>query len=119
MCCHVLEHVSYPMEIINKLVNLMIKGNYLYIEVPYEDYWLPKTIKNWIKEQIKKQLISFGLNYSLQPVAIHEHINMFRKKTFKKIFKNKMFEIIYLRSDEDKNCSRINKTIKCLVKKVC
>ncbi|MDD5020753.1 MAG: methyltransferase domain-containing protein [Endomicrobiaceae bacterium] len=118
MCCHVLEHVSYPMEIINKLINLMKKGNYLYIEVPYEDYWLPKTIKIWIKEQIKKQLIFLGLNYPLQPIPIHEHMNMFRKQTFKKIFKSKKFNIIYLQLNEDKNISGVKKTIRCLVQKL-
>lgn len=117
MCCHVLEHVPYPMDIINKLVSLMGKGNYLYIEVPYEDYWVPQTVKGFIKDRIKRILIFFGLNYSLQSIFIHEHMNMFREKTFKRIFKDKMFNLIYLQTVKEKAISGINKTIKCLVQK--
>lgn len=94
MCCHVLEHVSYPIEIINGLINLLEDNKYLYLEVPYEKYLMPKTIN--------------GLKCYLNTPKIHEHINSFREETFKEIFKDKKFSIIYLQTD---------KTIKCLVQK--
>ncbi len=46
-CCHVLEHVAYPMEIIKKLISLMKAGSYLFVEVPYEnDLVLPPPSGN-------------------------------------------------------------------------
>lgn len=117
ICCHVLEHVPYPMDLINKLVSLMKKGTYLYIEVPYEDYWLVQTVKGIIKDKIKRILMFFRLPYSLQSIFIHEHMNMFRERTFKIIFKDKMFNVIYSQIVQEKCTSGISKTIKCLVQK--
>ena len=34
MCCHVLEHVLEPIEIIKNMVGVLKKKGYLYIEVP-------------------------------------------------------------------------------------
>ena len=72
MCCHVLEHVSSPMNILNQIKSLSKTNGYIYIEVPYEDYY-----KN---------------NYASVPV--HEHINFFSKETFNKIFSSPEYLIL-------------------------
>ncbi len=61
-CCHVLEHVSDPMQIVKIMTGLLHEGSYLYIEVPYED---------WFKQ------------YSY--IEINEHINFFCIRTMELI----------------------------------
>lgn len=101
MCNHVLEHISYPMELINNLVSLMPIGGYLYIEVPFEDYM--------------EAIIQTG-----GVVPIHEHINFFRIETFEKIFADCHFTqlaINYIDIPQVKG-SVFRKHIQCLIKKV-
>lgn len=57
MCCHVLEHVPYPAELIKKLCSYCKEAGYIYLEVPYE-------------------AIPFAGNY------IHEHISVYSTRTF-------------------------------------
>ena len=61
MCCHVLEHVANPIEVIYKLISYCKNNGYIYIEVPYES-------------------VPFVGGF------IHEHISMFSKKTLLKIY---------------------------------
>lgn len=61
-CCHVLEHVSDPLQIVKIMADLLHPGSYLYIEVPYE---------SWFKQ------------YS--NVEINEHMNFFGIKTMELI----------------------------------
>lgn len=72
MCCHVLEHVADPMDTLDKIKSLLKTNAYMYIEVPYEDYY-----KN---------------NY--EKVPIHEHINFFKRETFNKIFSTPEYLIL-------------------------
>ena len=62
ICSHMLEHVSYPMEFMQKFLTLMHKDSLLYIEVPYAEF-------GWREDSDGAKLI-------------HEHINMFKKETF-------------------------------------
>ena len=70
-CCHVLEHVSDPLQIVEIMADLLHSGSYLYIEVPYE---------NWFKQ------------YS--NVEINEHINFFDGKTMELIAKKFSLSIV-------------------------
>ncbi|MCK8248898.1 class I SAM-dependent methyltransferase, partial [Erwinia amylovora] len=36
VCANVLEHVSYPADVLNEIVPLMDKDTILYVEVPFE-----------------------------------------------------------------------------------
>lgn len=58
MCCHVLEHVSDPIGIIEIMVSSLKDGGVLYIEVPNEYFF-----------------------NAYSDVEINEHINFFRKDT--------------------------------------
>lgn len=98
MCCHVLEHVSFPLDVINEISSIMPKGCYLYIEVPYEDY-----IERY---------------NDAMTVLIQEHINIFRPKTFQKIFENNGFLILTNRVVEQSSSQTKSKNISCLIQKI-
>lgn len=98
MCCHVLEHVSSPMEIIKEISLIMPKGGYLYIEIPYEEY-----------------IEGFS---NANPAPIHEHINLFRLKTFEKMFDNNEFIILTNKLYEQSSKLGHGKIISCLVQKL-
>jgi len=92
MCCHVLEHVSYPMEIINKIFSLIKPEGYLYIELPNEP-----IEKYQFKEFIRRPRTLFEVisNKSLMVMPkMHEHINFFDIKTLEYIFSNLGCEIL-------------------------
>lgn len=62
MCCHLLEHVSDPLQIISNIVDCVADNGYLYIEVPFETKFL---------------------RYSKYPFS--EHINFFTEETMNTI----------------------------------
>lgn len=62
MCCHLLEHVSDPLQIISNIVDCVADNGYLYIEVPFETKFL---------------------RYSNYPFS--EHINFFTEETMNTI----------------------------------
>lgn len=98
-CCHTLEHVSSPMEIINRLISFMKTGSYLYIELPYES--------NIINKNIGKE-----------KVFIHEHINFFSVETLKYCFSRPDFIILENKVINQCNLFGQSQCIQCLVKKV-
>lgn len=92
MCCHVLEHVSYPMELLTKIINLMKSGSYLYLELPID-----KIEKSPLKEFIRRpkrlaEVISSGTMLVIP--QMHEHINFFNIKTLEYIFNNSEYEVL-------------------------
>lgn len=91
MCCHVLEHLSYPMDVLNNIISIMPKGAYLYIELPYESY---------VENTDKKAL------------HIHEHINFFRPKTLHKVFESDDYMIIINKLTQNRGL------ISCLIYKL-
>lgn len=92
MCCHVLEHVSYPMDILNKIINLMQSDSYLYLELPID-----KIEASPLKEFIRrpKRLIEvFSSGTRLVIPEMHEHINFFDIKTLEYIFNSPEYQIL-------------------------
>ena len=63
MCCHTLEHVSYPQDLLKKLTHLLSDKSYIYIELPLE-------VQN-----------IFPLSPNEIPRQIHEHINTFTTRS--------------------------------------
>lgn len=74
MCCHTLEHVSYPMDLVRDMKRYLKPGGLIYLEVPDE-------IENLNKPGFK----------------FHEHINLFTPETLVKILEMEGFEpsIVY------------------------
>jgi hypothetical protein len=69
MCCHTLEHVSYPQELLKKLKALLSKNAFIYIELPLE-------VQN-----------TLPLTSSEIPRKIHEHINTFTTQSLTALIK--------------------------------
>jgi len=83
MCCHVLEHVSFPGETVQRLKSVAHEGSWIYFEVPAESPFRNPSHRPWPK-RLKRSL--FGL---LPPAlgdrlrmlrrrpSMHEHVNLF------------------------------------------
>ncbi len=72
VCAHVLEHVSYPFEVLAQIKQAMQHGSYLYIELPREQVVINNTEKrHW-----------------------HEHINFFTRNSLYLLLKNWGFSIV-------------------------
>lgn len=74
-CCHVLEHVIDPKKLINHMKTFTTSGTIFYLEVPLEE--------------AEDTNILNGRQF-------HEHINVFRKKSFKRLIKETGLELITL-----------------------
>lgn len=71
MCCHLLEHVSNPMEIAANMARCIAQGGCIYIEVPYETKFI---------------------RYS--DYAFHEHINFFTEEVLRVLGKNLHWNVV-------------------------
>lgn len=97
-CNHTLEHVAYPMDLINEIIQIATDGTFIYFEVPYESY---------VDDAIRAG----------NPVPVHEHINFFRDKTFFEIFDRPDFVILECKTLEQPDLFGQNKIVRCLVMK--
>lgn len=77
ICSNVLEHVSFPSELLFEIKKTIDKSSILYIEVPYED-----LMKNYPDDCLAKKK------------HWHEHINFYSKKSISCLIKNCGFELI-------------------------
>lgn len=111
LCNHVLEHVSFPLEIINHISSILNKNGFLYIEVPYEDYW---ENERGLKEFLRRPRSLFT---SRNSYGMHEHINCFRNKTFDFICKSLGLKILVNKVIEQKDLFGQNTVICCLAQK--
>lgn len=103
MCCHVLEHISYPAEFLKELVSLVKPGGYLYIEVPEEgmnisDYAIQSNLRGLLRRprrlfEILSQRYLQNDSVSVYP-QMHEHINFFEVKTLEQIFTGSEYKIL-------------------------
>jgi SAM-dependent methyltransferase len=71
VCSNVLEHVSYPRELLQDIRNYMSKDTVLYIEIPCEKLIMKKEIID--KNEIKRHW--------------HEHINFYSENSIKELLK--------------------------------
>lgn len=78
VCSNVLEHVSYPQEILFEISKLMDQNTILYIEVPYE-----KIMNNLDKDNLYKQKRHW-----------HEHINFYSEKSLIELIKSCNLDIV-------------------------
>lgn len=109
MCSYVLEHLSYPMDIMKIFDSISRKNSFLYIEVPYD--YPGKTLRGVAK------LKNFLKKYIGYYQAMHEHINFFDKKSIKKMLDLNNFEILSNKIIEQENNLGKVKIISCLAKK--
>ena len=79
VCSNVLEHVSYPKDILSEITELMNDETILYIEVPFEK--LMQNSPNSLEKYLSKK-------------HWHEHINFFSENSLFKLTKNCGLEIV-------------------------
>ena len=101
LCAHVLEHVSNPIEIVKQLKSLMNKGQYLYVELPFDSPFYKNKFSDlqfvfnryfsWIT--LFKHFLQARKNANLH--MMHEHINYFTPKSLKNILENEGFKMLH------------------------
>jgi hypothetical protein len=108
MCCHVLEHVTFPIEIINQIKMFSHQNTIFYFEIPNDSPLSIIKKKNLAIDTIKKILFSYPNIFSffynimyqigkpLNVFQMHEHINHFSIESSKKMLSSQGFEIIYI-----------------------
>ena len=80
ICSNVLEHVSYPSDLLGDILNVMYKDSVLYIEVPLENIFLEGSTEINLKKK-----------------HWHEHVNFYSEESLRCLMKNVGLEIISLR----------------------
>jgi len=92
MCMDVLEHVSYPQGIIEKINKAAHKETVFYFQVPYEQPDSPGTRTKWIIQQFLLLILKFKIfTLTLKKgmfTHMGEHINYFSKKSFRQLMEN-------------------------------
>ena len=76
LCCHTLEHVSYPSDLVAEMKRYLRPGGLLYIEVPNEE---EPTLKS-IRES--------------KAIEMHEHINIFWPDSLRALIERNGFETL-------------------------
>jgi hypothetical protein len=79
VCSHVLEHVSYPADLVTELRKTMKTNTVLYIEVPHEDLMRNSTD---------------GANPGLKKRHWHEHINFFSHQTMLQLISHSGLDLV-------------------------
>lgn len=80
LCCHTLEHVSWPNDLVADMKRYLKPGGLLYIEVPDEEKIVMTSIENEI------------------PLEMHEHINIFWPKSLIALIERNGFELLTVES---------------------
>lgn len=99
MCCHTLEHVSYPSEVIKMIKKIGDKSSYFYFELPFDSPFF-----SGIKEKLQflfnryfkfKDLMAKGIEMLKdRSFQMHEHINYFTPESLKILLKKQGFYIV-------------------------
>tara|TARA_B100001093_G_scaffold518020_1_gene601407 strand:+ start:3003 stop:3872 length:870 start_codon:yes stop_codon:yes gene_type:complete len=90
VCSNVLEHVSYPHELLEEIIPSMDKSSILYIEVPYEDLVINE----------KNDLHTKKRHW-------HEHVNFYSKKSLEYLAENAGLKIVDISELEVNDGSKI------------
>jgi SAM-dependent methyltransferase len=81
VCSNVLEHVSFPSDLLSEIVRAMDSGSILYIETPLEDL-----------------VLNGGDDLHLKKKHWHEHINFFSEQSLRSLVQNVGLEVLSLDS---------------------
>jgi len=105
MCLSMLEHVSDPADIIEKMNGLVAEGGYLFIEVPFDSPFYkhkPGKLQFLFNKHFSFKAIwdRFKLNRKF-PYVMSEHINYFTEDSLRHIVKGNILLLgTYLRKGE-------------------
>ncbi len=125
MCCHILEHLSYPLDMLGKIHQLGNKDTLFYFEVPLENPCDRKSISTFSPNLIGRYLFfSNPLLLKLSQylfngptMGMHEHVNLFSVNSLENLLIHSGFSPVVTKDfmmDLGRAKSRI---ISCLCKK--
>lgn len=105
LCAHVLEHVGDPEEIVSQMKSLLKKGQYLYIELPFDspvEGASSGRMKNYFGLLFSKYFSPFNLFKTLLKklknknfYQMHEHINYFTLQSASVLLEKQGFKVLY------------------------
>ena len=100
ICANVLEHLANPSEKVRQIKSLLKKGNYLYVELPYDSPFYKNKFSDcqflfnryfsWIN--IFKHFIKAKKYSNLQ--LMHEHINYFTINSIEELLNKEGFKVM-------------------------
>jgi len=106
MCCHILEHISYPREILDQVKKFSHKNTIFYFEVPIDTpFKFPITS---VRRIVKKILLSNPLfcncfykifkfiPWMPFPLYMHEHVNYFSIRSLSYLIASSGLKIRYI-----------------------
>ena len=100
LCSHVLEHAAKPEETIKEIKSLLQKGQYLYVELPFDSPFFKKPFSNlhflFNKHFKFSNLIKHFIYLKKTPNThiMNEHINFFTPKSINKLLEKEGFKIL-------------------------
>jgi hypothetical protein len=102
MLCHVLEHLSDPLETLQKIrTDYLISNGYVYIEVPLDGVFYLKTKNrglNFIRDILVKIPIALRvLSYVFGIFKVHEHLNYFNDRSLLYLLDVSGFDILRMK----------------------
>lgn len=95
MCCHVLEHTPFPMQVLKQIKALSHEDSFFYFELPLDPPFLYSdllTFKNLVKrvlfiiEPIRRKFF--------RTLLMHEHINFYSKRSLGNILDLAGFDVV-------------------------
>ena len=108
-CCHVLEHVSSPIEVLEQIKCFSHEDTIFYLEVPLEDPFDIQLIssKSLFHYFIKKIMFMNPNFYNFirylkrgEDISMHEHVNFFSVKSLTKLLEKEGFSLIFIDTNE-------------------
>jgi hypothetical protein len=91
MCCNLIEHVSYPLDILRSLKEFAHSKSIFYFEVP-----LDSPRKFFYSMRHYPFLCNILYSTLNRRPLMHEHLNHFSTRSFKNMLKIECFNIIYI-----------------------
>ncbi len=99
MCCHVLEHVANPFEIIDDIKKYLKNDGYFYLELPFDSPFYKNNLSyfDFLFNKyfsLRILFLQFFKNLKLKKPLMSEHINYFTQKSTEKMLLGLGFEIL-------------------------
>ncbi|OPY33087.1 MAG: hypothetical protein A4E32_00759 [Methanomassiliicoccales archaeon PtaU1.Bin124] len=120
MCVQVLEHISYPKEMLAKIKRIGNEGTMFYFEVPWE--FPLRTPAAGMKGKMEQLVISSPFLYNAyrrmtgDKFRMHEHINYFDERSLQNLLANSGFKVVALERVKLKGSGMDTTVISCLAR---
>jgi hypothetical protein len=112
MCCHVLEHLSFPNTFMKELMSCAHENSLFYFEIPYEYPSIARLgrrkavnrffdVQSFNGQNISDKIFQklYALFITTSGEQLHEHINLYSFKSIKWLLHNWNIEIVAIKSE--------------------